>query len=203
MLLSFLRETGDGTSGKTCACLMLVGRSDAGRDLSRCGRKKVKRDSRKASKTRRAIRRRKPADGRVSTPDVSLPVVPLDGTDAPESNEPDSGEVMGAGTGRLTPSARLAILEGIAADPDAKPGERIKAIEMLDARDSGAGMRQSRSLFSVAREPILTADPDTALQVADPGTPEQTYPELTLPQSTRYARCGTWDLAYIIIPIGS
>ena len=97
-------------------------------------------------------------------PDPSLPVVPLDGTDTAESNESDSGEVMGAGTGRLTPQARLAILEGIAADPDAKPGERIRAIEMLDARDSGAGMRQSRSLFSIVREPVLTADPDTPEQ---------------------------------------
>lgn len=111
----------------------------------------------KAGKATRPYRRR---SGRVSTPDVSLPVVPLDAPDAAESNADDSGEVMGVGTGRLTPSARLAILEGIAADPDAKPGERIKAIEMLDARDSGAGMRQSRSLFSIAREPVLTADPD-------------------------------------------
>ena len=132
----------------------------------------MKRDSRKVSKTRRAIRRRKPADGRVPMPDPSLPVVPLDVPDASESNDPDSGAGIGGRTSRLTPDARLAILEGIAADPDAKPGERIRAIEMLDARDSGAGMRQSRSLFSIAREPILTATPDTALQVADPDTPE-------------------------------
>ena len=125
----------------------------------------------KAGKATRPYRRR---SGRVQTPDVSLPVVPLDALDAAESNESDSGEGIGGGTSRLTPDARLAILEGIAADPDAKPGERIRAIEMLDARDSGAGMRQSRSLFSIAREPVLTADPDTALQVADPDTPEQT-----------------------------
>ena len=124
----------------------------------------MKRDSRKVSKTRRDTRRRKPADGRVPMPDPSLPIIPLDALDAAESNEPDSGEVVEAGNGRLTPRARLAILESIAADPDAKPGERIRAIEMLDARDSGAGMRQSRSLFSIAREPVLTADPDTALQ---------------------------------------